>query len=145
MRTEVGGVLLVFAMAATAAHGAVLCARKRADGTYSSGVAIREACKRSESTLDPSALGLQGPKGDPGMAGPPGPAGPSTLSCETVQLFNNGSCPSGADGNAVCAARGSFCVVAFTDSGYDTHLDCSVSFGGCPFGFQSSNAVVCCH
>lgn len=56
-----------------------MCAKPKNDGTFSTSVKIRQACKASEVALDPVALGLQGPKGDkgdPGEQGPPGPAGP---------------------------------------------------------------------
>jgi hypothetical protein len=42
-------------------------------------VVVRTACKHHETQLDPVALGLQGPKGDPGTQGPPGPPGSQTL------------------------------------------------------------------
>src|SRR5204863_2899736 len=57
-----------------AASATVLC--KTSTGL----VAVRDACKRGETQLDPVALGLQGPpgpKGDPGMQGPQGLPGPA--------------------------------------------------------------------
>lgn len=50
----------------TSAHAAVLCARRRADGTLNSSVRIREGCRPSEAQLDPAALGLRGPQGPAG-------------------------------------------------------------------------------
>jgi hypothetical protein len=63
--------LMALAMAGTA-QAVVLCARPRADGTYSTGIKLRETCKPSETQLDPAELGIQGP---PGLPGPQGPAG----------------------------------------------------------------------
>src|SRR5881397_3993583 len=54
------------------APAAVLCKKK------SGVVAVRDACKRKETRLDPDALGLrgsQGPKGDKGDLGLQGPPG----------------------------------------------------------------------
>ena len=59
--------LLVFGVSATEA--AVLCANKKGV------VSLREACRKRETTIDPAALGLQGPKGDPGQQGAPGSPG----------------------------------------------------------------------
>ena len=53
-----------------AASAAVLC--KTSTGL----IAVRDACKRGETQLDPVALGLQGPPGPTGAQGTPGPAGP---------------------------------------------------------------------
>lgn len=58
-------------------NAVMLCARPKKDGTYSTAVKIREACKPSEAQLDPVALGLQGPGGPEGPAGPAGPPGPA--------------------------------------------------------------------
>jgi hypothetical protein len=63
---------------ATAADAAVLCAKPRKDGTFSTSVKIREGCKTAEVQLDPAALGLQGP---PGPQGPQGIQGESGV-CE---------------------------------------------------------------
>lgn len=61
-------VCLLIALQSTSA-AAVLCARKRPDGTFNSNVALRETCRPRETQLDPVALGLQGPKGDQGNPG----------------------------------------------------------------------------
>src|SRR5207249_11648692 len=59
------------------AQATVLCT----DGSGTGTVRVREACRRREVQLDPVALGLQGPpgepgaKGDTGMQGPQGPTG----------------------------------------------------------------------
>jgi hypothetical protein len=58
---------------ARSAGANVLCAKK------SGAVFERTTCKHHETQLDPPALGLQGPKGDPGTQGPPGPSGFQTL------------------------------------------------------------------
>ena len=44
--------------AAHSARAAVLCAKPRNDGTFNSGVKIREACKPNEVQLDPAAVGF---------------------------------------------------------------------------------------
>ena len=57
-----------------AASAAMLCR------TRSATVKVRDVCRPRERTLDPVALGLQGPpgpKGDPGMQGPQGLPGPA--------------------------------------------------------------------
>lgn len=76
MRTASLVVVSLVLSAAIAADAAVLCARRRADGTFNSAVTIRETCTSKESALDPAALGLQGPPGPQGPEGPQGPAGP---------------------------------------------------------------------
>ncbi len=53
----------------------VLCAKPRADGTFSTSIKIREACRAGEMQLDAAALGLQGPTGTPGVRGPTGATG----------------------------------------------------------------------
>src|SRR5262245_18022652 len=72
-------VVLLAAVIATwdsRADAVVLCAKPRADGTFSTSVKIREACRTSETRLDPGALGLQGPPGATGPVGPTGAMGP---------------------------------------------------------------------
>jgi hypothetical protein len=49
---------------------AVLCSKK------SGAVVLRDACKKKETAIDPTGLGLQGPKGDTGAQGVPGAQGP---------------------------------------------------------------------
>src|SRR5688572_14516779 len=56
-------------MWAADAEAAVLCARQKA-GTFNSTVKIRQACRASETAIDPASLGLQGPPGLQGEAGP---------------------------------------------------------------------------
>jgi len=65
---------------AVPAESVVLCAKQRSDGTFSSTVKIRETCAGREVALDPVALGLQGPKGDPGE--------PAPTSCSTTYTDN---------------------------------------------------------
>jgi hypothetical protein len=60
----------------SSAHAVVLCARQKADGTFNSSVRIREACRPTETQLDPIGLGLQGPAGTIGPSGPTGSVGP---------------------------------------------------------------------
>jgi hypothetical protein len=52
---------LLIAWGATSAEAAVLCARRRADGTFNGGVAIREVCTSRETQVDAATLGLQAP------------------------------------------------------------------------------------
>ena len=56
-------------LSATAAPADVLC--KKRNGA----LAVRASCTRSESPMDPAALGLVGPAGQDGAPGPPGPTG----------------------------------------------------------------------
>ncbi len=48
---------------ATSSHALVLCTSSRGTET----IRIRNVCSKNELQLDPVALGLQGPKGDPGI------------------------------------------------------------------------------
>src|SRR2546428_530998 len=74
-RRSVGGAVAVVlcVTCSVPARGAILCKRK------SGVVVVRETCKKKEALLDPAALGLRGPKGDPGVQGPPGPPGVGPL------------------------------------------------------------------
>ncbi len=65
--------LLSAVLGVSAADAVVLCAKPRSDGTYNTSIKLREACRPTETQLDPVALGLQGPKGDKGDPGEPGP------------------------------------------------------------------------
>src|SRR5262245_55037117 len=56
----------------TTVGGVVLCARQRGDVTFSTAVKIREVCSGRETQLDPIALGLKGPQGEPGVCECPG-------------------------------------------------------------------------
>ncbi len=69
--------LLVAILVAVCPHAraAVLCTGRTGSGT----VRVREACRSSETQLDPDALGLHGipgPTGATGAMGPPGATGP---------------------------------------------------------------------
>lgn len=77
------------------APAAVLCK------TRASSVTLRDACRRSETKIDPVALGLQGPKGDPGPPGPPGPV--QTLDVQTV-VNQRSAGPGLAETDAACPA-----------------------------------------
>jgi hypothetical protein len=48
-----------FLIAGHTAHAVVLCAKARRDGTFSTGIKIRENCGPKETQLDPVELGLQ--------------------------------------------------------------------------------------
>ncbi len=96
-------VVLLAIILVTSADAAVLCARLRAGGTFSSGLAIRETCKRNETQVNPSALGLQGPPGPPGMG--------VSLVC-TQRPANSSPNPAFAgDGHAFCAQWSEACIV----------------------------------
>ena len=69
-------IVAAFAGLASQAGAAVLCAKPRGDGTFSTTVKIREACRPVEMQLDPAGLGIPGP---PGPEGPEGPAGPGLI------------------------------------------------------------------
>src|SRR4030095_6746319 len=61
MSTQGVGVWVLAAtlmLAPIAASGAVLCAKQRNDGTFSSSVKIREACHAKEVQLAPEAVGF---------------------------------------------------------------------------------------
>src|SRR5262245_49297234 len=62
--------ILVLVVGAANAGAVVLCATQRADGTFNTSVKIRQTCRANETHLDPGALGLQGPPGQPGDRGP---------------------------------------------------------------------------
>ena len=79
MRTAIALVAIV--VATHAARALVLCAKPHKDGRFSTTVKVRERCKRTETALDPDALGLRGPKGDQGV---PGVCGCSTTTTTTT-------------------------------------------------------------
>lgn len=76
MRTVCYVVTLLSVWIYSHADAAVLCAPR------SGAVSVREACKSTETQLDPVALGLQGPPGPKGDTGDPGPQGPMGLQGE---------------------------------------------------------------
>jgi len=51
-------VIVIILLAAGVADGAVLCAKRRADGKFSSTVKVREACRSNEVMLTPEAVGF---------------------------------------------------------------------------------------
>lgn len=74
-------VLLVLAVTTTArTDAAMLCA------TRGNTVKVRDTCKPKERVLDPAALGLRGPQGDPGPQGDRGPAGAAGLAGSDAQF-----------------------------------------------------------
>src|SRR5690242_5444191 len=61
---------LAILLAAVPVRAEVLCAKKNGI------VVMRTACKTRETAIDPVAVGLKGPQGDPGDQGDPGVPGP---------------------------------------------------------------------
>jgi len=99
-------------MAVHAARAAVLCAKPRKDGTFNSGVKIREVCKPNEVQLDPAAVGF--------CCGATSTTFPVTTTCPTTSTTTTlPMCTAGAavcPGSGVCF-NGHTCVV---DSGTGT-------------------------
>src|SRR6266404_3887592 len=60
---------VVTLLSGTTASALELCAQQKHDGSFDSGLNVRQSCKPNEVRVDPTALGLQGP---PGPQGPPG-------------------------------------------------------------------------
>jgi hypothetical protein len=65
----VAGIAALVGSVASSASASVLCQKK------SGAVFVRSACKKKETPLDVSGLGLVGPQGPPGMIGMPGQKG----------------------------------------------------------------------
>jgi hypothetical protein len=57
----IGRFVILGLLLAHSAEAAMLCAKPKKDGTFSTSVKVREACTASEVQLDPATLGLQGP------------------------------------------------------------------------------------
>lgn len=99
-------VLVLLLGSALVADAAVLCARRNGK------LSVREQCKKKETAVDPSALGLQGPPGPPGPS--TGPAGgdlagsypnPTLAPAEAVQIVEE----SFGDPIDPCPTDGGFC------------------------------------
>jgi hypothetical protein len=82
----------------SSASAAVLCARAKSDGTFSTALKIRESCTSMETQVDPDALGLRGP------AGPAGLTDIETVSVEHPAQDVGPSYPDVAWGSAYCPA-----------------------------------------
>lgn len=108
----------------SSAHAVVLCARPKADGSFSSTVKIREACRPTETQLDAAALGLQGP---PGTTGPTGPSGPPGVGLVVLDSDNALVGVLAAPGIAVRDVLGQAVAFRVFDSGFDTD-DSSILF-----------------
>src|SRR5262245_47210049 len=130
----------------SSADAAMLCARPRSDGTFSTSVKIREVCTVREAPLDPLALGLTGP---PGPAGPPGPSPGFTCSSSCVSGYptadftcggTQDSCSS-PDGFATANARVVSCT---TDDALATSfcLSSKCGAGPCPSEPTSPSCAV---
>ena len=59
-------IIVATLMVASSAEAVVLCAKPRSDGTFSTSVKVREACKAGETQLDAAQIGAQGPQGPVG-------------------------------------------------------------------------------
>lgn len=105
LRTIVAGILI--AVTATPGAATVLC-QKRSGALF-----VRDACKKRETTVDPTALGIVGPKGD---AGPAGEA--KAFACSEAS----------ADGTLVapCPGRPSRGVVSIVATGNSDGTTCFV-------------------
>jgi len=116
--------------ALTSAHAIVLCAKQRSDGTFNAAVKIREACRPSETQLDPVELGLQGPKGDKGDPGDVGPVGPGSISVRdsTGALVGAWRYVNARNGQAVLTLSGN-----------------AVAFPVLPYGFYDDQVVKTYH
>lgn len=92
-------------LAAFPAHALVLCSTKRG------ALRVREACRAKETQIDPAALGLQGPKGDPGD--------PATVA-RTVLRYNGSATGSGMPQSTYQLLR---TVGEFTKARSDTDIE----------------------
>lgn len=102
-------------LAPDAASGAVLCAKQRSNGTFSSSVKIREACRAKEVQLAPEAVGFCCAAATTSTS-----TSSTSLACPTTTTLGNPGCVGGfgcgfqcpngqmcADpGNGQCACTG---------------------------------------
>jgi hypothetical protein len=108
LRKMIAGVAI--ALVAVPAAAAVLC-QKRSGALF-----VRETCKKRETPVEPTAIGIVGPKGDPGDAGAPGQA--RAFACSEVSL-------NGAQVEP-CANRPSKNVVAIVGNVVNEGVTCFV-------------------
>src|SRR5262245_53705371 len=97
----------VLVMGSTAG-AAVLCAKPRKDGTFNTGVKIREACKTSEVQLDAAAVGLCCTVTTTTTAGTTATSCPPTTTTTSLPLCSTGL-PSSSCIVGVCS-NGSSCA-----------------------------------
>jgi len=117
------GVLLV---GATNANAVLLCAKPKKDGTFDTSVMIRESCRGDERQLDPIALGLQGPKGDPGLQGLQGPPGdPGQCTCPRTCKGTGTTCTTDDDCEGVTGVCDNFAATASCVQTCTVSADCS--------------------
>lgn len=93
MSTQGVGVWVLAAtlmLAPDAASGAVLCAKQRSDGTFSSSVKIREACRAKEVLLAPEAVGFCCAASTTSTS-----TSSTSLACPTTTTLGNPGCVAG--------------------------------------------------
>jgi hypothetical protein len=120
-------IAIVFGMLGTS-HAAVLCAHQR-DGTFNSTVKIREACKASETAVDPASLGLV----------------PGNLSCTHTRV--PAPCDTTLIPDAVCSAQGKKCASVFLSLlsvGVEDVDYCDQPIRACSLGGNYVEDVECC-
>lgn len=83
LRLSLGMAVTTALLLTPAAHGAVLCAKARKDGTVGGTLRIREACAKREVEVDPAALGLCCE----------GPTTTMTVPSTTVTVTSTNVCP----------------------------------------------------
>jgi hypothetical protein len=66
-------IALVIGVFASPLHAEVLCLPKKGKGSLQ----VFPQCKKKQTQVDPTALGLVGPTGEPGVTGPTGSRGPT--------------------------------------------------------------------
>ncbi len=122
---------LAGALAATPAFADVLCKKK------SGVVVVRTTCKKKETALDPTALGLQGPKGDKGDTGAQGDPGGFVDALPSGKSLVGFTVLSGSVANARIDNAISFpvpvsedLVVEVVKLGDPPHLNCQGNYQG---------------
>jgi hypothetical protein len=135
MCTNVVGVwvlAIALLLASEAANAAVLCAKQRSDGTFSSSVKIRTACRAREVQLAPQDVGFCCSAATTSTTS-------SSLACPTTTTLGNPGCQSGIGGCGFPCFNGQTC----TDQGGGQcactgPVQCggqfSVCGGECPLG-----------
>jgi len=117
-------------LVASGTHAAVLCARK------SGALKLRDAaCKGKETQVDPAALGLQGPKGDPGTDG-------SAFAYATV--FYSGGITGGKNTAQMSITHPSAGVYCFDTAFTPTHIEATLESGSTIRATLDAASVIGC-